>query len=145
MSVPFGLPPSTAVLAPGGSVVLGSIAAGDAVLAFDPESGVWSEARVVAVPAWTVDQVVDVVFEGGVLEGITPGTGVWDAFEEGWRAVGSLSTLSRLLVGGRDGLVDRGVVATVEHAVDREVRHLTLAAPHLAFVVGGVVVRHKEA
>jgi hypothetical protein len=145
VSVAFGLSSDATVLTPRGPVPLGALSAGDTVWAFDPEAGAWSEARVVAAPTWTVDQVVDVVFDGGTLHGVTPGTGVWDAFEEGWRAVGSLSTLSRLLVGGRDGLEERGVVTTVEHAVDREVRHLTLAAPHLAFVVGGVVVRHKEA
>lgn len=144
MSVPFGLPASALVLTPRGLVPLGSVAPGDVVASLDPETGTWSEARVLATPAWSVDQVVDIAYDGGVLVGVTPGTGVWDAFEEGWRAVGSLSTLSQLLVGDRVGVSPRDVTGFTERAVDREVRHLTLAPPHLAFVADGVVVRHKE-
>lgn len=145
MSVAFGFPAGARVATPEGDVPLGSIAVGATVWAADTE-GRRAPARVAEVRRWTVDHLVAVRTASGGLSGCAPGTNVWDAFEEAWRAAGSLSTLSEVLVDRGDGaLVAEQVIETPERLAEgMEVAHLTLERPHAALLVDGVLVRHKE-
>lgn len=145
MSVAFGAPPDTVVATPGGPRALGALAVGDEVWGVEPIEGTLVPARVEAISGWSVEQLVAVQHDGGALRGCTPGTSVWDAFEESFRAAGSLSTLSEVwsLEGG--SLRRREVRDAPEVTVPAtQVLHLTLHHPASAVVFDGVVVRHKE-
>ncbi len=146
MSLPFGVPAGTPILTPNGPRAVESLAPGDVVWGVDPNTLVRSPAAITGITTWETDQLQAIAFEGGSLPEVTPGTNVWDAFEEAFRAAGSLSTLSEVLVdSGAGELVTRAVLTTPEtRAPGTRVYLPTLARPHGALLVAGVVVRHKE-
>ncbi|MCB9664262.1 MAG: hypothetical protein H6732_09125 [Alphaproteobacteria bacterium] len=145
MPVPLGFPPEASVLTPDGPRPLGSIQPGDRVLAVDAEARTLAPARVVAVREEVADQLVTIETDGHTVPAAAPGTGFYDAFEELFRAAGSLSALSELLVVEGQALEPRVVLEVPERdAPGARVLHLVLEAPAHALVVDGVVVRHKE-
>ncbi len=146
MSLPFGVPAGTPVLTPHGPRAAESLVVGDVVWAVDPVTQARTEAAITGITTWETDQLQAITYEGGSLDALTPGTNVWDAFEEAFRAAGSLSTLSELLVeSGAGDLAPRAVLTTPEtRAPGTRVYLPTLARPHSALLVAGVVVRHKE-
>lgn len=146
MSIALGFAGTCRVATPTGARPLSSIGVGDEITTYDTEAGTLGTARVVQVHRFSARQWVTIDLDGGRLTACTPGTGVWDAFDEIFRSAGSLSTLAELVV--VDGTQTSACqVRDVPERTqpDTEVVHLTLASPADSLVVDGVVVRHKDA
>lgn len=145
MPVPLGFLATSPVLTPTGPRPLGELDVGDLVLAVDVDARTLAPARVAAVRREPADQLVAIDLGDHVVRAAAPGTGFFDAFEDLFRAAGSLSALSELLVWTGGGLEPRAVLEVPERdAPGAEVVHLVLEAPAAALIVDGVVVRHKE-
>jgi hypothetical protein len=139
----FGVLPDTPISTPSGPVPVASLVVGQPVWAWDSAAG-----RAVVRPVLRVDvghcaTLYDLRCASGRIAGATPGLLVYDAFEEMFRGVGSLSALTELVVW------DSGAVRTepMEDAVEetgapREVRLPVLEGDEGSFFAGGLLVRH---
>ncbi|MCB9681905.1 MAG: Hint domain-containing protein [Alphaproteobacteria bacterium] len=147
MAVAFGFVPGTRIATPDGPVPIEALTPGDVVWAWDPSEPAPTRATVVQAPRTPARHLVAIDLGTARLAGLTPGTYVWDAFEEIFRGASSLSTLAELLVGDADGLVATPVVEVPERQVDTpiEVVHLGLDRAGATFLADGVLVRHLEA
>jgi hypothetical protein len=147
VSAVVGFLPETSVATPSGDRPLSDLGVGDAVWAWHLGRGERVASAVAAIhraqgPAARFLYRV----EGGgrTLRGATPGTAVYDAFEDMFRGVGSLSSLAEIRV--EDG-TEGGAVAPVDDAVEihddrAEVLHLTIEGDEGCFFADGVLVRH---
>jgi hypothetical protein len=147
MSAVVGFLRGTSIATPDGDRTLGELAVGHAVWAWHLGRGERVARAVAALhhaggPAACFLYRVDA--GGRSLRGCTPGTAVYDAFEDMFRGVGSLSSLAELCVLGEEGQV---AVAPVDdaveiHVAEGEVLHLTLDGDEGCFFADGVLVRH---
>lgn len=149
MTVPFGFVAETLVQTPDGPRPIADLAPGHLVLAWTDDG--LTPRPVVAVHADAADHLVAIRLDpddgNGTHEvrGVSPGTYLWDAFEEMFRGAASLSSLAELVWCPSDGdPIPRRVDETVEHhRPGTPLHHLTLEGPEAAFVADGVVVRHR--
>lgn len=147
MSAVVGFLPETSIATPDGGRALADLDVGDAVWAWNLGEGARVARHVAAVhraqgPAARFLYRVEA--GGRSMRGCTPGTSVYDAFEDMFRGVGSLSSLAELRVDDGTG---PGAVAPVDDAVEihddrAEVLHLTLDGDEGCFFADGILVRH---
>lgn len=149
MTVPFGFVPETLVLTPDGPRPIADLRPGESVLCWADDAV--TVRSIVAVHADAVDHLVEVRLDPADghgphrVRGVSPGTYLWDAFEEMFRGAASLSSLAELLWCSEGGdAVARRVDETVEHhRPGATLHHLTLDGPESTFFADGVVVRHR--
>jgi hypothetical protein len=91
------------------------------------------------------DHLDEVITDLGTLRGCTPGTAIYDAFEDMFRAAASLSSLSEVVV-RRDGHAAVAAVdAILEHHAPQTVVHqLTLEGTVNCFFADGMLVKHRK-
>jgi hypothetical protein len=146
MSVPFGLIAETLVATPDGPKAIEHILPGDVVWSWNIETGEAGRAEVIATHREHVDHLDEILTASEALRGCTPGTGIYDAFEDMFRAAASLSSLSEMLR-WTDGATEVQAVDEVaeHHRAGTLVCHLTLSTGHQAFFADGFLVRHLAA
>lgn len=138
MSVAFGVQPDTLVATPDGDRAADSLQAGDTVWSWDLAGGT-KVARVIKRVHHTAEQhLVAIKAPPLTLRGCTPGMGVYDVFEELFRAAGSLSTLSQ--VQGFEATPE--VDELSERTEPTTVVQLTLEGDEGCWFADGVLVRH---
>jgi hypothetical protein len=144
MSVPFGLIAGTLVATPTGPRAIETLHPGDRVWAWDLSRRVAIEAPVVALHAERVDHLNEIVGSVSRLRGCAPGTGIFDAFEEMFRAAASVSSLSEVLVWQEGVAISDPVDEVPEHnRPDTGIHHLTLGEDQTCFFADGLLVRHR--
>jgi hypothetical protein len=143
MPVSFGFVAGTTVQTPSGARPIEGLAVGELVWAWDLDHARAVAAPIVGLHTELVDHLDEVVGEAGRIAGCAPGTGIYDVFEEMFRAAASLSTLSELLL-WREGQPGSDPVLEVpEHLTpSARIYHLTLGADQTCFFADDALVRH---
>jgi hypothetical protein len=94
----FGVIGETTVLTPGGPRPIAEISVGDTISAWDSVRRCVCERRVTEVQRGASEHLYALATASARLGGCTPGLQVYDAFEDMFRAAGSLSALAELAV-----------------------------------------------
>ena len=142
MSVAFGVVTETMVLTPKGPVAASQLAVGDEVVAHDPATQTTVHRTIQVVHQSLVTQLVDLVTSEASLTGVTPGTNVWDAFDEMYRAAASLSPLAELLGRSDAGLQTAPILEVPEREVPpTQVIQFAIEGDEGAYFAGGFLVK----
>ena len=142
MSVAFGVVTETMILTPTGPVAAGQLTVGDVVVAHDPVTQTTVHRPIQEVHQSHVTQLVDLVTTEASLTGVTPGTNVWDAFDEMYRAAASLSPLAELLGQPDTGLQTAPILEGPEREVPTiQVIQFAIEGDEGAYFAGGFLVK----
>lgn len=140
----FGVVGETMVRTPSGSRAIRELAVGDAVCAWSQARGRIEERRVTEVQRGVGDHLVRLGTPSTRLPGVTPGLQVHDAFEDMFRAAGSLSSLAELSVWSGDGLVAEPLTSSDEvAAAGTPLWWLLTDGDEGTLLLEGVLVRHR--
>lgn len=139
----FGVSPGTPIATPGGPVAVEALEVGQLAWAWDTAAGRPVARAVLRVDRGQSGTLYDVWCASGRIAGATPGLLVYDAFEEMFRGVGSLSALTELVVWNGDGVRSEPMEDAVEQTgAPRDVWLPVLEGDEGAFFAGGLLVRH---
>lgn len=140
----FGVIGETTVLTPTGPRPIAEIGVGDAVCAWDSVHRQVCERRVTEVQRGVSEHLYALATASAQLAGCTPGLQVYDAFEDMFRAAGSLSALAELAVLVDGALQPEPLVDARELTVpDAALWWLITDGQEGTLFIDGVLARHR--